>query len=1283
MSDLNPELLAKAAFSNRWAALARVGYDLETVGTWDVTLPRAQRLLVPIDVQAFVSSAAAAEGVVAVGGVRDDPAPFADPAPLAPGVHLHWAMPDALLRGRHDPATGSLVLPTLPDRWVVVRTVLPARWRTAHVRGWIVDAQSGQVVPLAGFDGTLPAGPDPLTRLDGASGGTLLWSATYAGAAGRFTLHDPLDDLDQIRDQAGELHGGRAVYTVAGWWSDEAADPLAGARGPVRLLSALTALGWSANLDAADDEVPVEDRRIKRSRSGAGLTSPDGSPPVTWVTKDSRTRSRYGAHAQDSALPVDTVHEILIGPALPGYHCLLHGFVAGVPIDGTAAGADSAPRKSDLGAAVGLDLDDVAAAFAAPGLGLGAGGRSAAERLCAAFTSDLLTRIGTVDGLADLEEREHSEAFWSFNGPPVPGAVPDVLRGEDSVPLGPSAIGRKGRAGAAGRAVRLPKGVRISETSPSYRTGVSPLGAKQDGKQTRARDTEKAQREAAPNPSPAASREVKRPAPRMFRPAPAILGLRGVKPHPRVRGDGSYDGGLLRCRFPSEVVRGIRGAVSGASVVPTLGSGAVPTEVLPLVREAVVMDPYSSQWLAAAGAPPQVDLPAYETRIRGEMVRIYGLSGRYDGSGAAATLDHVKASGPQADSTNRWTDMTVLAKGQASQVAAELARAALLDGTPPSPVAVTTWRQPWVPLWVEWQVRLDGTDRIEGWELPDLDVVRGGSAPDTVSRTVIGRSPLTHGVGKALADAVTTWLQAEDARDATPGQRDSILSDSDEAVLARLRDLVAPLDVASVSLDGVREALLGIEYVGQVVREKAADGTSHPPAPGVPVPLFGGTMTIEAARVVDAFGRVTDVPVDTVVTTSRLEVAGQAATIHQPARLQHGGRWLFRLIDPAHPLGSDPLTAREASVDQISPTLAVNPVSGFLLPDHIDEALEVFDVAGNPLGQLMHDPVSDAVQWEPAPGRPLPPDAGPLADIPAAAQHAALLAAGVVRADVAARHGDVPATASSLSALLRTIDTTLWSVDTFAAIGTPSIAGLVGRPIAVVRATLRLDAPDDVAEVKVTHPDGPAGRSAAFLAGLAGQRFPVRIGDLGRSDDAVLGFFVDDDYTHLRVVDKVVAAQALDSGRHRGHLGLLGAVTVPQTVPIDHPFLTAEDTLWVEVGQVVRLTLLMLPAGKVHLTSGILPRKALALADDWVTPGLTRMVPSVRVGPVLVDPAEIRLPTIASLGEDQVFTRRTGPLSWRDDPIVAASQAALLPRLPHEAQEGWIRVAPDDEDGAP
>jgi hypothetical protein len=608
------------------------------------------------------------------------------------------------------------------------------------------------------------------------------------------------------------------------------------------------------------------------------------------------------------------------------------------------------------------------------------------------------------------------------------------------------------------------------------------------------------------------------------------------------------------------------------------------------------------------------------------------------------------------------------------QLSAELAGFSLLPGTPPSPVAITTWRQPWVPLWLEWRVTLQGTSTLDGWRLDTLDFEPQLPSPDaspTQTLSFMGRSPIGQGLSTALQKSITRWLDAEQQRDATGS---SILSDDDEKALARLGDFVAPMDLVSASLDGIREQLLGIPYVGGA----SHDASGKMLATGAPTPLFGGTLSVDDLRLVDAFGRTLSVPTASIATTTRLTTPEVTSGILWRPRLQSRARWLFRLVDPALPTTDDPATAREAFVDQIQPTLAVNPVAGFLLPDHIDEALEVFDVTGTPLGQLMHDGVSGAVLWETAPGRALPPDAGPLAGLDAHTRLAGEMSAGLVRADVTARGADSPPDESSLSALLRAIDTTLWTVDTFAAVGSSHVASLVGRPVAVVRATLRLEAPDDLDLVSTSTPET---RQAAFAA-LSELRFPVQLGTLQRSDDALLGFFVDDDYDHLHLVDRVVAAQALASGRHRGHFGLLGATSAPPVEPLAHPYLIAEDTLWIRCGQTVRLTLLMLPAGKVHLTSGILPRKALALADDWVGRGLAKLMPSVRVGPVLVDPSEIRLPLVNLLGDKQTFTRRTGPLTWRDDPIVSATQAALLPRTPHEVQEGWIRVTPDDTGGS-
>jgi hypothetical protein len=104
------------------------------------------------------------------------------------------------------------------------------------------------------------------------------------------------------------------------------------------------------------------------------------------------------------------------------------------------------------------------------------------------------------------------------------------------------------------------------------------------------------------------------------------------------------------------------------------------------------------------------------------------------------------------------------------------------------------------------------------------------------------------------------------------------------------------------------------------------------------------------------------------------------------------------------------------------------------------------------------------------------------------------------------------------------------------------------------------------------------------------------------------------------------------------------------------------------------------PGGKVHHTAGVTPRKDIALLRSWITEPLGRIAPSFRVGPVLVDPETIRMPRVSSYDPEQVFTRRTGPETWRDDPIVAASQQALLPDVPAEAQEGYLRVRLDPEE---
>ena len=104
------------------------------------------------------------------------------------------------------------------------------------------------------------------------------------------------------------------------------------------------------------------------------------------------------------------------------------------------------------------------------------------------------------------------------------------------------------------------------------------------------------------------------------------------------------------------------------------------------------------------------------------------------------------------------------------------------------------------------------------------------------------------------------------------------------------------------------------------------------------------------------------------------------------------------------------------------------------------------------------------------------------------------------------------------------------------------------------------------------------------------------------------------------------------------------------------------------------------PGASIHATCGILPRKSITLPRVFIEPALKQIAPSFRFGPVLVDPEHIRMPKPKGLPKNQVWTRRDKPNSWREDPIAAATQDALLPDESAMAQEGYLRVTLDGED---
>ena len=354
---------------------------------------------------------------------------------------------------------------------------------------------------------------------------------------------------------------------------------------------------------------------------------------------------------------------------------------------------------------------------------------------------------------------------------------------------------------------------------------------------------------------------------------------------------------------------------------------------------------------------------------------------------------------------------------------------------------------------------------------------------------------------------------------------------------------------------------------------------------------------------------------------------------------------------------------------------ATSPLCGFVMPNHLDGSLEFFNADGTGAGELQPDQQGQ-VQWEGAPG--LPTTAGQDPGPALANDYMAQLARSLIDWGVAdAGQSREPA----LAALLRTIDSTLWAVDPFGHAGDEHLSLLVGHPICVMRALLRLDVNDPV-----TSADGTL------------TTVPVRLGSLTQWQDGLLGYFVDDDYTKLYVADAASAGMARPVGPGLGFLqqinlvqnyyngfaddisaNVSGPSPTPGATPVTHPYIDTTGLLWIRPNQTINLTLLVEPLTTVHATMGRVPRKNIGMRRAWVTSGLAAIAPTFSFGPVLVDPNQVRMPLATDLGGTWVWDYRADAVDWREGAVTNATDDALLGNDPPTASEGWLKLNPQKQ----
>ena len=576
-------------------------------------------------------------------------------------------------------------------------------------------------------------------------------------------------------------------------------------------------------------------------------------------------------------------------------------------------------------------------------------------------------------------------------------------------------------------------------------------------------------------------------------------------------------------------------------------------------------------------------------------------------------------------------------------------------------------RNPWIPLFLVWEVAWQSDYSSEDdviasefvsslWTLardknadggPDLALGTKAVTPAPASPvTYQGRAILTPSGANSLKDALIELKPDHPLIDKLNNQR-----------------------VMSQALDGFHEALTrrrvgtrlpALENPSKKVPDNPATFRTMPSDDPF-LPIRAGRLKILRLYVVDAFGQTVKLPVEP-------GLAGAGATEFDRFSYVRAHRAHNTFIDGLKD-GEIALRPRFATPMRLRFELEnAGPVCGWVLPNHMEHSLGIYSASGKSLGafqkRLKRQAGDKAFYWVPFPREP--EKGGPPGDQKAVdafhewvrdggadgrAGRAALGAFFDWVSGLGAEPGD------TFSALL---NKSIQATDQRVPEEDPGISVLVGRPLALVRASLRLEwpglpahSPELIPELLKQPVQPNAVEKAIVTRGFEKVRWPVRVGDHRARNDGVIGVF------------KCSSSGTPEGpfyptwGEDEGNPGEFGA----QDFALD-----CEAPL--------RLTMLMDPQARAHAAIGALPRVYLELPAD-ISSGANRVRDLFfQTAPVLGESDTPRMPRPSDdYGEWSWAWRPDVTTGWKEDPaLIEATDRGGFSGIWPAIAEGWLKL---------
>lgn len=614
--------------------------------------------------------------------------------------------------------------------------------------------------------------------------------------------------------------------------------------------------------------------------------------------------------------------------------------------------------------------------------------------------------------------------------------------------------------------------------------------------------------------------------------------------------------------------------------------------------------------------------------------------------------------------------------------------------------------QPWTPIFMDWKVKwyptsIDAINPFKNWTLGEIDYVTSSTdLQEDGSFLLTGRAILDPNIAKNIESRLAP-LEDEKLDDFPISMREGLrwaarqagtfdlmtqsLSGFNNQLITKLSDATAFLSSGFQNGNKNKDLLntainfLKNDYDSLISILGTTKCDNVDPNVQQYAPIRSGHIQIIDINVVDAFGQVMPAKYDRGGNSnSPIQNVqwSESLSISLAEQKNSYGKLAPRLLQPSK-INLNLLQASTKDIIISNSSDATSPICGWVMANHLDNALMVFDSDGKNLGEIIKVQSEDSegidnwsIRWDASPGSNTPLGALPdIKDTYLSNFVNELLKTGFKGSD-------------AYDDLMLSIDSTLWTMGTYSKGHQENLSLLIGRPLAVVRGQVGIktggnpiykqywcntgDYYNDQGTYKETSPP--------YLSNT----FSLRVGDAYLANNGVMGYFVNNNFKEFYPVYG-------SDGQTKGLMELLNAGENLDFEPsmVSNGYKSdymKKDPVLVDskpnAEEMVQLTMLVDPDGVIPVFAGCLPSVSIHLPFGPVTTALSNLRASFRMGPLLLSPDKVQMPTPAEVRGKWSWIQKKDTVSWDKPTSVSnAIKTGDLYEKPLTLSEGWLDLS--------